>query len=128
MPRPGARSPALVRQGQISELIASKPENRRRINEDAAGVAGLHVRRHEADLKLRAAEANLTRLDEILAEIEAQMLSLKKQARQAERYRGLAQTLRETEALLLHRRWSESRAQLATRPRLRLWKFYYLVV
>ncbi|HWA01087.1 MAG TPA: chromosome segregation protein SMC [Caulobacterales bacterium] len=108
----GANSPALVRQGQVSELIAAKPENRRRILEDAAGVAGLHARRHEADLKLRAAEANLTRLDEILAEIDAQAQSLKKQARQAERYRGLAQTLRETEALLLHRRWTEARAAL----------------
>ena len=105
----GANSPALVRQGQISELIAAKPQNRRRILEDAAGIAGLHARRHEADLKLRAAETNLTRLDEVLAEIEAQAQSLKKQARQAERYRGLAQQLRETEALLLHRRWSEAR-------------------
>ncbi|MES1199531.1 MAG: chromosome segregation protein SMC [Pseudomonadota bacterium] len=108
----GANSPALVRQGQVSELIAAKPENRRRILEDAAGVAGLHARRHEADLKLRAAETNLTRLDEILAEIDAQAQSLKKQARQAERYRGLAQTLRETEALLLHRRWMEARVAL----------------
>ncbi|HJS81143.1 MAG TPA: AAA family ATPase, partial [Vitreimonas sp.] len=109
----GANSPALVRQGQISELIAAKPQNRRRILEDAAGIAGLHARRHEADLKLKAAEANLTRLDEILAEIEAQAQSLKKQARQAERYRGLAQTLRETEALLLHRRWTEARERQA---------------
>ena len=109
----GANSPALVRQGQISELIAAKPENRRRILEDAAGIAGLHSRRHEADLKLRAAEANLTRLDEILAEIDSQAQNLKKQARQAERYRGLAQTLRETEALLLHRRWTEARAREA---------------
>ncbi len=109
----GANSPALVRQGQVSELIAAKPENRRRILEDAAGIAGLHARRHEADLKLRAAEANLTRLDEILAEIEAQAQALKKQARQAERYRGLAQTLRETEALLMHRRWSEAREREA---------------
>jgi len=107
----GANSPALVRQGQVSELISAKPENRRRILEDAAGIAGLHARRHEADLKLRAADGNLTRLDEILAEIETQAQSLKKQARQAERYRGLAHTLRETEALLLHRRWSEARAR-----------------
>ena len=109
----GANSPALVRQGQISELIAAKPQNRRRILEDAAGIAGLHARRHEADLKLKAAEANLLRLDEVLTEIEAQAMSLKKQARQAERYRGLAQTLRETEALLLHRRWSEARQREA---------------
>jgi len=109
----GANSPALVRQGQISELIGAKPQNRRRILEDAAGIAGLHARRHEADLKLRAAETNLTRLDEVLAEIESQAASLKKQARQAERYRGLAQTLRETEALLLLRRWLESRERHA---------------
>jgi chromosome segregation protein len=109
----GANSPALVRQGQISELIASKPENRRRILEDAAGIAGLHSRRHEADLKLRAAENNLNRLDEVAAEIEGQVNALKKQARQAERYRGLAQTLRETEALLLHRRWMEAREREA---------------
>jgi chromosome segregation protein len=109
----GANSPALVRQGQISELIAAKPQNRRRILEDAAGIAGLHARRHEADLKLKAAETNLTRLDEVLAEIEGQAASLKKQARQAERYRGLAQTLRETEALLLHRRWNEAREREA---------------
>jgi chromosome segregation protein len=109
----GANSPALVRQGQISELIAAKPQNRRRILEDAAGIAGLHARRHEADLKLKAAETNLARLDEILAEIEAQAQSLKKQARQAERYRGLAQQLRETEALLLHRRWCEARERNA---------------
>jgi chromosome segregation protein len=102
-----------VRQGQISELISAKPQNRRRILEDAAGIAGLHARRHEADLKLRAAETNLTRLDEVLAEIEGQAASLKKQARQAERYRGLAQTLRETEALLLHRRWKEARERAA---------------
>ncbi len=109
----GANSPALVRQGQISELIAAKPQNRRGILEDAAGIAGLHARRHEADLKLKAAEANLQRLEEVLGEIDAQAMSLKKQARQAERYRGLAQTLRETEALLLHRRWSEARQREA---------------
>ncbi|MGE0044823.1 MAG: AAA family ATPase, partial [Hyphomonadaceae bacterium] len=110
----GANSPALVRQGQVSELIAAKPENRRRILEEAAGIAGLHARRHEADLKLKSAESNLARLDEILAEIEAQAASLKKQARQAERYRGLAAALRETEALLLHRRWMEAKAAVAS--------------
>ncbi|WP_395644559.1 chromosome segregation protein SMC [Terricaulis sp.] len=109
----GANSPALVRQGQISELIAAKPQNRRRILEDAAGIAGLHARRHDADLKLKGAETNLQRLDEVLAEIEGQAASLKKQARQAERYRGLAQQLRETEALLLHKRWTEGRERQA---------------
>ncbi len=110
----GANSPALVRQGQVSDLIAAKPENRRRIIEDAAGIAGLHARRHEADLKLRAAETNLTRLEEIVGDLEMQASNLRKQARQAERYRGLAETMRQTEALLFHRRWTEAREALAS--------------
>ncbi len=78
----GARSPALVRQGQISEIIAAKPQSRRRILEDAAGIAGLHARRHEAELRLKAAEDNLIRLEDVLREIDAQAESLKRQARQ----------------------------------------------
>jgi chromosome segregation protein len=109
----GANSPALVRQGQISELINAKPENRRRILEEAAGIGGLQARRHEADLKLKGAEANLVRLDEVLAEIEAMASSLKKQSRQAERYRVVADELRRVEALLHHRRLEEARAQAA---------------
>ena len=65
----GANSPAIVRQGQISELIGSKPQNRRRILEEAAGIAGLNSRRHEAELKLDGAEANLQRLAEVSAEV-----------------------------------------------------------
>jgi chromosome segregation protein len=109
----GANSPALVRQGQISELIAAKPENRRRVLEEAAGIAGLHARRHEADLKLASASNNLARLDEVAAEIDAQRQGLKRQARLAERYRGLAEEMRRTEALALHRRWLEAREGLA---------------
>jgi chromosome segregation protein len=109
----GANSPALVRQGQISELIAAKPENRRRVLEEAAGIGGLHARRHEADLKLAAASANLLRLDEVASEIEAQRQALKRQARLAERYRGLADELRRTEALALHRRWTDASDALA---------------
>ena len=63
----GARSPALVRQGQIGEIIAAKPQARRRILEDAAGIAGLHARRHEAELRLKAAEDNLVRVEDVLA-------------------------------------------------------------
>jgi chromosome segregation protein len=104
----GANSPALVRQGQISELISAKPENRRRILEEAAGIGGLHARRHEADLKLKATETNLTRLEELVVEIEAQASSLRKQARQAERYKVVADELRRVEALLMHRRLNEA--------------------
>ena len=96
----GARSTAMVRQGQIGEIIAAKPQERRRILEEAAGIAGLHSRRHEAELRLKAAEDNLTRLDDILQQIDSQAESLKKQARQATRYRGLAAEIRRNEALL----------------------------
>jgi chromosome segregation protein len=90
----------MVRQGQIGEIIAAKPQERRRILEEAAGIAGLHSRRHEAELRLKAAEDNLTRLDDILQQIDTQAEGLKKQARQAARYRGLAAEIRRNEALL----------------------------
>lgn len=101
----GANSPALVRQGQISELIAAKPSNRRRILEEAAGISGLHTRRHEAELRLRAAETNLNRLDDIIGQIEGQLLSLRRQSRQATRYKRLAGEINEYKALLWLKRW-----------------------
>ncbi|MBX3505112.1 MAG: chromosome segregation protein SMC [Parvibaculum sp.] len=104
----GAHSPALVRQGQIAQLISSKPINRRRILEEAAGITGLYTRRHEAELRLKAAETNLTRLDDVVAQIESQLASLKRQARQAVRYRNLSGQIRETEAILLHLRWTHA--------------------
>jgi chromosome segregation protein len=96
----GARSPAMVRQGQISEIISAKPQARRRLLEDAAGVAGLHARRHEAELRLKAAEDNLVRLEDVLREIAGQIDSLGRQAKQAVRYRGLAAEIRKAEAML----------------------------
>lgn len=104
----GANSPSLVRQGQVSELINAKPENRRRILEEAAGVAGLHARRHEAEGKLKAAEANLARLDDVVLQMSGALESLRKQARQAERYRALAAEIRGLEAYLLSARWLEA--------------------
>ena len=100
----GANSPSLVRQGQVSELINARPENRRRILEEAAGIAGLYARRHEAELKLRAAETNLERLDEILLHMDGQLALLHRQARQAARYRVLADEIRALEAYLLSAR------------------------
>ncbi|MBZ8133355.1 chromosome segregation protein SMC [Afifella sp. IM 167] len=96
----GARSSALVRQGQIGELIAAKPKDRRSILEDAAGISGLHSRRHEAELKLRAAEQNLERLEDVIGEIGGQLEALKRQARQAARYRNLSFDIRKAEAQL----------------------------
>jgi chromosome segregation protein len=103
----GARSPALVRQGQIGEIIAAKPQARRLILEEAAGVSGLHSRRHEAELRLKGAEDNLTRLEDVLKQIDAQVDSLKRQARQAQRYKGLAADIRRHWALALHISWRE---------------------
>ncbi len=104
----GARSPALVRQGQIGEIVNAKPEQRRRILEDAAGVAGLHTRRHEADLRLKAAEANLQRLGDVLDQLASQADSLKRQARQAKRYKEISSEIRRQEALALHLAWSDA--------------------
>lgn len=100
----GANSPALVRQNQVSELINAKPENRRRILEEAAGIAGLYTRRHEAELKLRAAQTNLERLDDIIAAMNDQLASLRRQAKQAARYRGIAEEIRGLEAFLFAKR------------------------
>ena len=97
----GARSPSLVRQGQIQELIDQKPNERRRILEDAAGISGLHVRRHEAELRIKSAELNIDRLDDILKELSSQIRSLNKQSREAKRYKNLSQKIRESEILLL---------------------------
>jgi chromosome segregation protein len=109
----GSNSPALVRQGQISELIAAKPQNRRMILEEAAGVSGLHSRRHEAELRLRAAEANLARLEDVAGELEAALGRLKREARQAERYKRLSAEIRALQGAVLHARWDEARAAAA---------------
>ena len=105
----GANSPALVRQGQISELIAAKPQNRRRILEEAGGVAGLHTRRHEAELRLKAAEANLERLDDIGRELDTALTRLRREARQAEKYKKISAEIRALQAALLFVRWNDAR-------------------
>ncbi|MDJ0614693.1 MAG: chromosome segregation SMC family protein [Rhizobiaceae bacterium] len=102
----GARSPSMVGQGRIGELISAKPQARRALLEEAAGISGLHSRRHEAELRLRAAETNLERLDDVVGQLESQLESLKRQARQANRYRNLSGEIRKTEALLFHLRWA----------------------
>ncbi len=104
----GAHSPALVRQGQISELINAKPKARRRVLEEAAGISGLYARRHEAELKLSAAEANLLRVDDVLEQLAQQLSTLTRQAKQATRYREIGEELRRVEGQLLFRRWREA--------------------
>lgn len=110
----GANSPSLVRQGQISELIGSKPQNRRRILEEAAGISGLNTRRHEAELKLRGAETNLDRLTEVSAEVERQLESLKRQARKARKYKELSEKISALEAFLAHLKWHTAKADQET--------------
>ena len=113
----GARSPALVHQGKIGEIIQAKPEARRRVLEDAAGVAGLHARRHEAELRLRAAETNLTRVEDVIGQLAGQVDGLKKQARQAIRYREVASKVRKAEATLFHLRWLQAHTDVADSAR-----------
>jgi chromosome segregation protein len=109
----GSRSPSMVHQGRIGEIIQAKPEQRRRVLEEAAGISGLHARRHEAELRLRAAEQNLARLEDVINQLAGQIDALKRQARQAIRYRAVADQVRKAEATLLHLRWVAANAELA---------------
>ncbi len=104
----GSPSPALVRQGQIAELINAKPKNRRRILEEAAGISGLYQRRHEAELKLKGTETNLARVDDVVEQLANHLAQLARQAKQAARYRAIGAELRQAEGLLLYRRWKEA--------------------
>src|SRR5580765_6069353 len=104
----GAHSPSLVSQGKVGSIISAKPVERRQLLEEAAGISGLHARRKDAEQKLRAAEANLTRLGEILGDQEQRAAQLRRQARAAERYRKLTEEIRGVEARLLHARWTEA--------------------
>jgi chromosome segregation protein len=108
----GAHSPALVRQGQIGELIAAKPRNRRMLLEEAAGISGLYSRRHEAELRLKGAETNLTRVQDLAQQLEGQLAGLRRQARQAARYRNISGDIRTIETRLLASRWQAAAAAI----------------
>ena len=97
----GAHASGMVSQGRVGALVTAKPEDRRAVLEEAAGITGLHARRHEAELKLRAAEANLARADDLRGQLEVQLGALKRQARQASRYRNISGAIRQAEAELL---------------------------
>ena len=109
----GARSTAIVSQGRVAAMIAAKPAERRTVLEEAAGITGLHSRRHEAELRLKGAETNLDRLEDVLTALADQMQRLRRQVRQATRYRNISGHIRRTEAILLHLRWTEAEAVLA---------------
>ena len=97
----GAHASGMVSQGRVGTLVTAKPEDRRAVLEEAAGITGLHARRHEAELKLRAAETNLARADDLRGQLEVQLGALKRQARQASRYRNISGAIRQAEAELL---------------------------
>ena len=94
----GAHSPSLISQGRIGALVTAKPSDRRAILEEAAGIAGLHVRRHEAELRLNAAENNLKRADELRRQQEKQLSSLQKQAEEAQKYKFISEEIKKIEA------------------------------
>lgn len=110
----GANSPALVSQGRITEIIVAKPQDRRRILEESAGISGLHSRRHEAELRLRAAEQNMTRLDDVLRDMRNRLASLKRQSRQAERYKELSAAIRQYDMALSWLGWVDARQKIKT--------------
>ncbi len=113
----GSRSPALVHQGRIGEIIQAKPEQRRRVLEEAAGISGLHARRHEAELRLKAAETNLLRVEDVIKQLAGQIDGLKRQARQAIRYRTVAAEVRKVEATLYYLRWLNANTEVADSER-----------
>ena len=109
----GSRSTALVSQGRIGALINAKPIDRRTIIDEAAGITGLYARRHEAELRLRAAEQNLARVQDVLVALEEQHKGLKRQARQASRYRNLSDHIRRAEAAVLALKLANAERELA---------------
>ncbi|MFP6749078.1 MAG: chromosome segregation SMC family protein, partial [Alphaproteobacteria bacterium] len=108
----GAHSPSLVSQGRIGEIINAKPVDRRALLEEAAGITGLHSRRHEAELRLRAAENNLERLDDVMQAMEAQLQAMKRQARQARRFRKVGEQIRRFDGIQLHLLFQRAEGQL----------------
>src|SRR6476660_3818302 len=109
----GSRSPALVHQGRIGEIIQAKPEQRRRVLEEAAGISRLH----EAELRLKAAETNLLRVDDVVKQLAGQIDALKRQARQAIRYRNVSAEVRKVEATHYYLRWQGANAEVAESAR-----------
>ena len=111
-PPPARAAPRWWGRGRIGDIIGAKPTQRRALLEEAAGITGLHARRHEAELKLRAAETNLERLQDVIGTLETQLRDLERQARHAKRYKRLSERIRETEAALLLLRWMAARTRV----------------
>ncbi|PZQ44273.1 MAG: chromosome segregation protein SMC [Micavibrio aeruginosavorus] len=101
----GANSPAMVSQGRVTAMINAKPQERRIVLEESAGVSGLYVRRHEAELRLRAADQNLQRVQDLVGSMEGRYNTLKKQTRQAQKYKNLSTQIRELEITIAYLEW-----------------------
>ncbi len=108
----GSNSSSLIKQGQIAELLNMKPKDRKKILEEAAGISGLYHRRHEAQLKLNGAERNLERLQDLISQLEVQLKTIEKQAREAERYANLSKEIRALKGLLLLKQYLSLRSDI----------------
>tara|TARA_B100000575_G_scaffold170741_1_gene136681 strand:+ start:1638 stop:4283 length:2646 start_codon:yes stop_codon:yes gene_type:complete len=108
----GARSTSMVSQGRVSAIIAAKPEQRRTLLEEAAGITGLHSRRHEAELRLNATENNLERVKDVLKAQDEQLTILKKQSKQAERYKYIQKDITKARARLFYKKWIDEKDKL----------------
>ena len=108
----GARSTSMVSQGRVGAIIAAKPEQRRTLLEEAAGITGLHSRRHEAELRLNATENNLERVKDVLKAQDEQLVILKKQSKQAERYKYIQKDITKARARLFYRKWIDEKEKL----------------
>ncbi len=108
----GARSTSMVSQGRIGAIISAKPEQRRLLLEEAAGITGLHSRRHDAELRLNSTELNLERVKDLLKAQEEQLIILKKQSKQAERYKNIQNDITKARATLYYQRWQTEEKKL----------------
>ncbi len=108
----GARSTSMVSQGRVGAIIAAKPEQRRNLLEEAAGITGLHSRRHEAELRLNATETNLERVKDLLKAQEEQLEVLKKQSKQAERYKNIQKDITKARAAVFYKKWEVEKIKL----------------
>ena len=108
----GARSTSMVSQGRVGAIIAAKPEQRRSLLEEAAGITGLHSRRHEAELRLNATETNLERVKDLLKTQEEQLDVLKKQSKQAERYKNIQKDITKARAAVFYKKWEVEKTKL----------------
>ena len=103
----GSRSNAIVDQGQVGQIINSKPQERRKILEEAAGISGIHARKHETELKLKATESNLEKIEEIIYNDQLRLKELSRQTKQAKRYKNISENIRKIEAIILYQRWND---------------------